>query len=369
MHACRSYLSAILLALALVTSPFGLAQGNLTSPEVHPDGRVTFRLLAPDAEKVTLTGLAEVTEPGLTRGEQGVWNVTVGPLEPGIYSYSFAVDGTKVLDYRNRNIKAWLSLENQVEVPGNPPLRHEWQSVPHGTVHQHFYRSDSLAGPRTLFVYTPPGYKPGTLKNYPVVYLLHGHGDDASAWTTVGRAHFIADNLLMHNRVEEMIIVMPDGHPLPRGQGSNYGLRNLELLERDLLDDIIPLIEENYAVSKKASKRAIVGLSMGGGQAIHIGLRHLDTFEWVGAFSAAAPEDDLDALYPLLLDPKSKARKDMRLLWIGCGKDDFLLQRNGRFVDWLIESEIPHTYKLTEGGHEWPVWRNYLAEFLQQLFR
>jgi enterochelin esterase-like enzyme len=241
--------------------------------------------------------------------------------------------------------------------------------VPHGIVHHQFYASRVRGIDAGMEVYTPPGYDPRAYSHYPVVYLLHGFGDREEAWIDAGHANAIADNLIARGQIKPMIIVMPYGHPVPveeRSSMKDYGDRNDEAMERDLVGQIIPLVERDYRADTRPAKRAIVGLSMGGGQSLNIGLRHPELFVWVGAFSAAAPERDLDnAFAGLVNDPASRPR----LLWMGIGRDDFLLKRNVAFHEWLGRKGIAHTWVLSDGGHEWPNWRAYLPQFLELIFR
>ena len=360
---------AILSALLLSATPARAQQPpNILSPEVHPDRRVTFRLYAPKAEAVRLTSMEGHEPKPMSKGADGVWTVTVGPLAPEIYSYAYEIDGAPMVDPRNPDVKVWLQLNSLVEVPGDPPRLHEVQNVPHGVVHMHTYRSKALDLTRELYVYTPPGYEPGGAA-LPVVYLLHGNGDLADAWTSVGRAHVIADNLIAQKKIGPLVIVMPYGHVRsPRFGPMTPDVRqqNNDGVRRDLLEDVMPFVESTYGVSRDADRRAIVGLSMGGGQSLSTGLSRLDLFRWIGAFSAGTPQGNLDALFP---DLAARTAKDLRLLWIACGRSDFLLERNDAFHAWLTERGIEHEYTLTEGGHEWPLWRRYLGEFLQAIFR
>lgn len=348
------------------------AQQNIRSPEVHADGRVTFRLVAPRAEEVLLEG-AVVKEPrSLTRGDEGVWDLTVGPLEPDIYHYAFRVDGTYMIDPRNRNVKKWRTLHSLVEVLGDPPSVFELQQVPHGSVHEHWYFSRSLGRTRGLFVYTPAQYEQQPTRTFPVLFLLHGSGDDESTWTEVGRAHLIADNLAAQGKSRPLLIVMPYGHAFFNdGSYSSTAARvkSNQALEKDLFEEIIPLIESRYRIERQAQGRAIAGLSMGGGQALSIGLNHLDEFGWIAGFSSLVPGPLLEDQFPgLQMNPEGVNQK-LKLLWIGCGKDDFLFQRNQDFIQWLKAKKIDHIYESSEGGHNWLLWRKYLAELLTLLFR
>jgi enterochelin esterase family protein len=352
-------MNAFLLAAALAL------QGQSAppaSPELHADRTVTFRLRAPRAAEVVLSG--EWKGGGklpMTKDEQGLWSLTVGPLEPDLYGYSFSVDGLAVPDPANAVLKPMRTPRTSVlEVPGEPPRLHEWQDVPHGTLRLHEYVSRSLGRRRPLRVYTPPGYdKDGS--SYPVLYLLHGSGDNEATWTSFGRAHFIADNLLAQGKARPMIIVMPDGHAAAAG-----GAKNLEAFGKDLLEDVMPFVEATYRTKADREHRAIVGLSMGGGQSLSVGLCHLDRFAWVGGFSAAIANPE-SGIAPALGDPAA-ANAKLRLLFIACGKEDRLVEHAQKLSELLQAKELRHELKITEGNHSWPVWRRYLGDFLPLLF-
>jgi enterochelin esterase-like enzyme len=351
----------------------------LVSPQVDADGKITFRLRAAKAEKVTLSSgelqaLLGGQLPAMTKDANGVWTATIGPVAPGIYDYGFNVDGVAMTDpgsthvFGNRN-----GSRGYVEVPGpkDKPRHDEWRDVPHGSVAMHWYQSTASGGRRRVHVYTPPGYEKDSARKYPVVYLLHGSGDNDSHWTLLGQANVIADNLIADGKAVPMIIVMPDGHvsmpgtPAGGGGGARGG-QSRQAFEKDLLESVMPMIESSYRVKKDSNDRAIVGLSMGGGQSLSVGLGHLDKFAWVGAFSAAAPGNDV--LNALKAAPE-KSNQQLKLLWIGIGKDDQLLARNRTFDTALKDAKIQHDYQETAGGHRWSVWRLYLADFLPKLFR
>jgi enterochelin esterase family protein len=336
---------------------------------VSSDGRVTFRLLAPNARAVSVNGLRHLPDQPMVKDDQGLWSVTVGPLAPDIYAYVFSIDGAVVTDPHDRDIKKYFSSESLFEVPGHPPILAEEQAVPHGVVAHQFYASKVRGIDAGIEVYTPPGYDPRAATLYPVVYLLHGYGDREEAWIDAGHANAIADNLIAQGRIEPLILVMPYGHPVPLGQedaGKDYGARNAAAMAKDLVGQVVPLIERDYRADPRPLKRAIVGLSMGGGQSLEIGLTHPELFGWVGAFSAAAPQKDFETTFAgLVRDPGSR----LRLLWIGVGKEDSLLKRNEAFHEWLAQKGVVHTWVVSDGGHEWPVWRAYLPQFLELIFR
>jgi enterochelin esterase family protein len=364
-------LRILALAIACVIGP-GILRADdpeIVSPEVHGDGTVTFRILAPKAAAVSVQGLRHLPEQPMTKDGAGVWSVTVGPLAPDIYSYTLSIDGATVTDPHDRDIKKYFSSESLFEVPGNPPLLASVQAVPHGVLHHQVYSSRVRGGEAGLWVYTPPAYDPRSPAVYPVVYLLHGFGDREEAWIDAGRANTIVDNLIAQGRIAPVIVVMPYGHPVPvesRHFSQDYSARNLAAMERDVLDDIIPVVERDYRADARAEKRAIVGLSMGGGQALTIGLGHPGTFRWVGAFSSAAPEHDLEKTFAGVIgDPAGRPH----LVWIAVGRDDSLLKRNEAFHAWLEKEGIAHTWTVSEGAHEWPVWRSYLPQFLELIFR
>lgn len=344
------------------------------SPEKHADGRVTFRLRAAQAKEVTLRGQWAQQPLMLTRDENGMWSVTAEAVPAGVWEYSFQVDGLNVLDPANPILKPQREPSRSiVHIAGTPPNPWDWQVVPHGTVHHHNYDSKSLGRPRELWVYTPPGYEMTPAANpatrYPLLVLQHGSGDNHQTWVVHGKAHWILDNLIAAGRAKPMIVAMLDGHPLgmvtrdsaPQGRGAS-----LDAFRRELFEDALPLVESSYRVEPDPAQRAIAGLSMGGGQSLSVGLGNLDRFAWVGAFSAAVPS--ADSTPAIFADPAASKAK-LKLLWIGCGKDDFLRGRNEEFIATLKEKGVPHEWQLTDGDHSWPVWRRYLVEFAPMLFQ
>lgn len=364
--ACSIILISILACPASHLEAAASRRQILVSPEVHSDGRVTFRLNAPNAKRVGVNVQFAQGLRLMTRSKTGVWSVTLGPAEPEIYEYSFIVDGLQIVDPANSWLKVWLrNSKNLLDVSGKEPMFFQEQQVAHGTVHMHKYQSKSLGVTRGLYVYTPPGYETSKNVRYPVLYLLHGMGDTEDAWTVVGRANVIVDNLLAKNKARPLVIVMPYGHT-PSAPPDMRSIGNYEAFERDLIEDVIPYVQNRYRVSKDQKDRAIAGLSMGGGQALTVGLGNPELFGWVGAFSSAVPK--AQKLDNLLAKAKASNEK-LNLLWVGCGRKDFLYQANQKLIERLKSGNIKHVAHITDGGHEWRLWRRYLNELVPLLFR
>lgn len=354
--------------VALLTNVTSFAQSrSVVSPELESDRHVTFRLRATNATEVTVSGQFQKGAIPMKKDDAGVWSAKVGPVEPGVYEYSFSVDGVSMIDPGNRAIKPMRNPRTSIlEIPGDPPLIHDFQDVPHGTVRMHWYQSKSLGKRRAMQVYTPPGYEKSRTR-YPTLYLFHGSGDNEATWVAHGFAHWILDNLIAQKRAKPMLIVMLDGHAAAPGGTPGDRNRNVEAFGSDLLEDVLPFIEENYRVRKDPENRAIIGLSMGGGQSLTIGLKHPELFAWVGGMSSSVPNAET-TLGDVLANPE-KTNDALKLLWFACGKDDFLLERNREFDRILTARGIRHEYHETAGDHSWPVWRIYLADFAPRVFQ
>lgn len=391
---------------------------QVTSPEVTSDHHVTFRLLAPNAQRVTLSagdipagafGPPEASAtPGqggggrggrpLRKGENGVWELTIGPVDPGAYRYNFNIDGVNVLDPRNTavsesNAQNW----SLVYVPGADFM--DTKEVPHGAVASVTYYSKSLQRFRRMHVYTPPGYETSTRK-YPVFYLLHGAGDCDDSWTSVGRAGFILDNLIAAGKAKPMIIVMPAGHTTQTGGGRAAPVAGQPArpmfdddFVHDFVDDIMPYAESHYRIQADRAHRAIAGLSMGGAQTLYVAIPHLDKFGYIGVYSsglfgipggapaggrgrgganAAAPEGPnpvttwMEENKATIDNPALK--KDLKLFWFSTGRDDGLIATSKATVDLFNQHGFHATFQESPGAHTWINWRNYLNEFAPQLF-
>lgn len=368
----RCLLAATLFCVTALAQPTP-APPALLSPEVSADRRITFRIRARTAEKVELSLEGNGRQPML-KGEGGVWTLTTAPLAPDIYGYTFAIDGTSFIDPASGEIKTnALSANSMVLVPGTPSEPWEQTNVPHGAVHHHFTASKIAGDQRDFFVYTPPGYNPS--KRYPLLVLLHGMSDKADGWTTVGKANLIFDNLLAAKQIQPMIVIMPLGygapiHTLRTGLPRDPAIwgKNTENFSRTLLEEVLPEAERLYKVAQDRKHRAITGLSMGGNEALLVGLNHLDRFAYVGAFSgggttaAAKPEDR----YPTLLSNK-KDRPS--LLYLACGSSDAAHAPMLKLSEWLKEKQFPNTWVSTPGAHTWLVWRRYLADYSKLLWK
>jgi enterochelin esterase family protein len=288
------------------------------------------------------------------------------------------VQGLDILDPSNPAVKPTppgQTPNNMVEVPGDQPAFYDSRPVPHGEVRMVMYESKAMGVTRWVWIYTPPNYDKSTSK-YPVLYLLHGNGEAQNGWVMNGRANIILDNLIADRKAQPMIVVMPQGHAL---QGANVGpLVRLtgesgmfsDRFPKDLLEDVIPLVERNYRALADADHRAIAGLSMGGGQSLAIGFDHPDLFHWILGYSAAVGGQfgDMQATVKKAGDG-AVLNKKVSLLWISCGRQDFLYQANKQLVDGLKQSGVKLTFNETEGAHVWSVWRNNLHETAAMLFQ
>jgi enterochelin esterase family protein len=364
-------MKSLFLAALLLAAP-AFAQ-SIVSPDVQADGRVTFRLQAPNARQVQV--VCEGVTSAMQKDADGVWTFTSPPMQPDIYDYSFTVDGVHTLDPLNSLLKQnLLNPENMVHVAGPKSLLWEVNDVPHGRLESQTFDSKVAGEPRNFVVYTPPGYDAKARTRYPVLYLLHGYSDDASSWSTAGRANVILDNLIARGQAKPMIVVMPLGYGAmeivtngwSRVNDQVLWQKNLDRFGQILLREIIPQVEKSYRVRKGRDARAIAGLSMGGAESLLTGLNHLDRFGWVGSFSAGGLGTNYVSEFPKLGHP---ANDQLHLLWIGCGTADWLHPANEAFCGWLKSEDIHYTWVESPGGHAYTVWRRYLGEFAPLLFQ
>jgi enterochelin esterase-like enzyme len=389
------------------------------SPEVAADQRVTFRLRAPNAKEVAVS-FGGNTRP-MQRDDQGVWSVTTEPLEPNFYTYSLVVDGTSLNDPGNRQVQtSWNGHQSMFVVSGAEP----WfprAGVPRGVIARHRFASSIAGDEREFFVYTPPGYDPRRSRRYPLLFLLHGLGDDAERWLNGGAAPVILDNLIAEIKAVPMVVVTTLGYGTSQGPNAPSAAI-VTGYERILMTEVLPLVEKSYHVSTSRDERGIAGLSMGGAESIFTALNNLDRFAWVGSFSgafvmwpnpaaqgagpaaaaapAAAPGDPsavapgtpapgvaapgggggrgrgrgaaltpaaLDQLFPTV---SSRVNSQLKLLWISCGTADGLLGVNRTFKEWLRSKNVRFYEEEADGvGHVWPLWRQDFTNFAQRVFK
>jgi enterochelin esterase-like enzyme len=360
---------------------------NVVTPlQILPDNRVIFKLYAPKATEVTLNGdwMATGINESLIKNDTGLWTITAGPLKPEFYGYSFTVDGVRVIDPSNAQVKRDVITNSSVLlIPGKESDLYAVNEVPHGTLSKVWYYSATLKLTRQMLVYTPAGYEKSTEK-YPVLYLLHGGGGDESQWITLGRSCQIMDNLIAQGKAKPMIIVMPNGNanqaaaageaPAAKQQVPNQVPSSNTITatyEKSVVDDIIPFIENNYRVLSNKENRAIAGLSMGGNQTLKITMSYPDKFYYVGVFSSGFFDGtmaDVEKRYlSVFSDPNFN--KGKKLIWFGIGTDDFLYQISKGSRELFDKYKIPYQYVETDGAHTWFNWRKYLAIYAPLLFK
>jgi enterochelin esterase family protein len=368
-------LVGLLVALVAPVSPTGALTAQqaerprpVVSPEVHADRTVTFRLRAPEVREVSVTGELLDGPFALTKGADGVWSVTVGPVAPEVYEYELTIDGMTFHDPRNPAVKTNQGpavVSSLLTVRGDEPFFFDVRPVPHGTVSIRTYDSDVTGRSRQVYVYTPPGYEGGT-EQLPVLYLLHGADGEDRSWTMLGRAHTILDNLMAAGRVAPMVVVMPYGYAYPWDAGAAADEQQADFLA-DLKTELIPFIESNYRVSPDRSHRALAGLSRGGSQTLTIGLRNLDLFSRLGVFSAAGGSTPESAFADVAANA-AEVNRQLDLFWIGMGTEDGGYENAKKLSAFLTSSSISHSFREIHGAHTWIVWRNFLNEMAPVLW-
>jgi enterochelin esterase family protein len=378
---------------------------QVVSPQVNADRTVTLRIYAPKAAEIRVTGeLVNGAQPQpMTRGDDGIWTVTMPAVPPDVYTYAFNIDGVNTPDPRNPWVKLVSStgLASQVQVPGEGQQFYDSKPVPHGLLQIVTYESKALGATRQAYVYTPPDYHRSTAR-YPVLYLLHGGGDLDPGWSQTGRAHIIMDNLIAEKKARPMVVVMP----LARGGGS-LGLgpsgmapgiaaagnvapgggrggapaagagqptppptpAPLQPFARDFLTDLMPTIERTFRVSTRPEDRAIAGLSAGGAATINTSFSRPDLFRYIVIMSAGGGQN-LEAAYPKFFGDNAAAAKQMKLIWLGVGDADFALKGTQAIAETLNKNGVRHSLLIRPGfRHEWRLWRLDLWEFAPLLFQ
>lgn len=362
---------AIWLCLFLCSIP-GMAQDiDSISPRVHPDNTVSFTLHFPDVSSVSvfIEGINRLYT--MRKDNKDLWSVTTGPLDEGLYPYKFVVNTIDILDPANPATMPDMMLHrNILEIPSDNGTAHDLAIVPHGTVHEHLYFSTLFGMHLTFLVYTPPGYS--SSNTYPSLYLMQDAGENEAAWLDAGNINLILDNAIAHDRAQPMIVVLPLGYvPVYNGVTEDSGIpKNISQFEQNLLTEIIPLVEKQYAVRTTSDSRALAGHSYGGTQAFIIGLRNTGAFGWIGIFGSGITRYTVwNKLIRSYINDATVVEPDLQLLWVACGTNDLLYDENAGFSVLLSEMNVPHVFYETEGDHSWNTWRSYSDAFIQQLFK
>lgn len=346
------------------------------------DGTITFRYTNAGAGQVLVETDAAPKPLPMTKGENGEWTVTTSPLKPEHYGYSFRVDGVSQRDPLNPQIRPNLvGLYNDILVPGSVPQPWELQAIPHGSVSRHVYTTHTAqnlpVNQEAYMVYTPPNYDPKKPGGYPLLALLHGWSDNETGWTAVGQANLMLDSLLAQNKIVPMIVVMPLGYGDYKFVTGGHAVwndpkqvaNNVNIYSDMLLGEILPAIQRDYAVAPGADQHAIAGLSMGGLEAVTIGLNHPEVFRYVVGMSSALQGEQFDQRFPAFAGGNQNDFAHYKLLWIACGTEDSLITPNRQFVTWAKSRNLPVTAVETPGQHTWLVWRDNLLHVAPLLFR
>lgn len=392
---CTSLLAQESTITSVGTGTSGAAKVH--SPEILADGRVTFRILAPQATAVLVEGNWKGgRDLPMTRNDSGLWSVTIPTLQPELWAYTFSVDGVRTLDANNFDVsRDGVGFMNTLLVPGDSSKVFQPQRVPHGSVTSMWVPSTVTHTPRRLFIYTPPGYEESKAK-YPVLYLLHGSGGDEEAWPTMGIANVILDNLIAQGKAKPMIVVMPNAYaseiasldvagprtapPPGVGSGAAPGAAavSYEPNEKDLVGDLIPFVDKHFRTLPNRENRALAGLSMGAGITLNVALKRLDTFSSVGVMSSGAFRTTatspggtavIEGIAPDFFTNAAATNKKLRLLFFSCGTEDPRLPSLTELQQQLRERHINVVFKNYPGEHEWKVWRRSLVDLAPMLFQ
>ena len=347
----------------------------IVSPEYNKDGSVTFRFKAPEAQKVELECQMFSGNKPMEKDAEGIWSITVKPDQPDIYPYSFIVDGTQmndpnnVLIFPNEHFKG-----NLCDVRGEQPSVQDIQRVPQGKVSYRFYHSNNFGIDRPMCVYTPAGYDPQGSEKLPVLYLIHGMTDTYETWFKVGHMNNILDNLIAQGEAKRMIVVMPYANPYPelilQGKEKMYNPMDTKRVADEITKDVIPFIEQNYNVLTDADHRAIAGFSLGGRQTLATGFGNPDLFHYVAAYAPAIFGNEYEMNFTNgTYAPISDLKRKLKFMFLGTGRDDFLIQASRGFEKYLTDQGLKHTFYNPGGGHTWMNCRDYLELTVKELFK
>ncbi len=335
-------------------------------PKILPDSRAVFRIKAPDAKKMQID-LGKMYD--MVKKNDGFWEVTTEPLGEGFHYYSLVIDGVAVADPASETFYGMGRMASGIEVPFEGDDYYAIKDVPHGDIRIKRYYSNILSNWRNFYMYTPPGYDQNVDVKYPVLYILHGGGEDQRGWAVQGKTDLIIDNLIAENKAVPMIVVMIDGNISMGG----FGMEALTAFENELISQVIPFVEKNYRIKENAHNRALAGLSMGGLQTLHAGVHNTDKFAYLGVFSSGWWTNQpalSDPQYEFMKQHTDKINKNLKQFWISMGgKEDIAWENCQVMMKKFDEMNISYTYSEYPGGHTWPVWRNNLYNFAQLLFK
>jgi enterochelin esterase-like enzyme len=368
------------LILSLLLSVAGLAEAqnpgdgipastnvaNARYPRILPDSRVVFQINAPQAKSVQIDLHKKYN---LEKDDKGLWNVTTDPQGPGFHYYSLIIDGVTVADPASESFYGMGRMASGIEVPSKEIDYYNIKDVPHGDIRSKVYFSKTTNSWRRFLIYTPAGYDADTKEKYPVLYIIHGGGEDETGWAIQGKTNLILDNLIAAGKAKKMLIVMPDANV---GSGAAMG-NSMKAFHDELLNDIIPFVEQTYRTLPGPQNRALAGLSMGGLNTLYTALPNTDKFAYIGVFSSGwlpNQKDMAEESYSYLKNNIDKVKKDMKLLFLTTGtQEDIAYQNCQNMMKRFDELGIKYQYYDYPGGHTWPVWRDNLFRFAPQLFR
>lgn len=347
------------------------ASSNVRSaryPQILPDNRVMFKIKAPDAQNVQVD-LGKKYD--MKKDAEGFWTVTTDTISEGFHYYSLLIDGVAVADPASETFYGMGRMAAGIEIPSKNGAFYSLKDVPHGEVRMKRYYSTVLNSWRRFYIYTPPEYDSDGNAKYPVLYLLHGGGEDERGWSTQGKTDLILDNLIAEQKAKPMLVVMMDGN-VGGGGIANFGERTLQLFENELKQMVIPFVEKNYRAKTDAKSRALAGLSMGGLQTLYAGIRNNHMFSHLGVFSSGWFANNTalsDPQYAFMKENASDINSNLKHLWVAMGGQEDIAYNNCKvMLSKFDEMNIKYVYSEYPGGHTWPVWRYNLYSFAPLLF-
>lgn len=340
-------------------------------PQILADHRVIFQVKAPDAQKVQID-LGKKYD--MVKDTSGYWNVTTDSISEGFHYYSLIIDGVAVADPASETFYGMGRMASGIEIPFMDGRYYALGNVPHGDIRIKNYFSTVTNSWRQLYIYTPPGYDSAVDSKYPVLYILHGGGEDQTGWATQGKANLILDNLIADGKAKPMLIVMPDANISTGGFSAGAIENGMKLFEKEMKQAVIPFVEKNYRTKTEAASRALAGLSLGGLHTLYTGINNTDMFSYLGVFSSGwivpMMNNTADAQYAFMKENAEKINANLKLFWFSEGGPEDIAYKNGKIMlGKLDELKIKHTYYEYPGGHTWPVWRNDLLHFAPLLFK